>query len=236
MTLAALRLRTAGLRTVTLRPGDRLTIGRHAHNGLVVLNPSVSRFHARVSWAPDARRPVVHDLGSANGTFVDGRAVREPTSLGDGSVLAIGDVTLVAELDENVDPSLIESQEGAVGVRLYDEHGPERSGVVSTREALVALLMDLELDRRTGTLFLERGPRRARVTFARGRIAHAATDARTGPGALRELLERDGMRYTFRTDVEPHESAMWISFRSWLEAQEQATSRVPARHRRALAG
>src|SRR5688572_16419547 len=109
-----LRLRTTGLRTIKLVPGERLTIGRHSTNRLAVSDPSVSRFHARVTWDVEARRPEIEDLGSANGTRVDGRIVHGRVALRDGSEVSVGDVTLAIELDENVDDALLtESQDGS---------------------------------------------------------------------------------------------------------------------------
>lgn len=227
--LPALRLRGRGIPTVTLRPGEELSIGRHATNGLVLTCPSVSRLHARITWAPGAASPVVHDLVSVNGTCVDGRPAHAPTTLRDGGVLSLGDVTLRLELDAAVDPSIIDD-DGPLTCRLIDEVGPQASGVVSSRGALTDLLLELEARRRTGTLLLDRARRRGRVTFARGRVVDVVTEARSGPPALRELLETmTGARYTFRVDVEPHECPMSISIRAWLEAEDDLGGRAWAR-------
>jgi hypothetical protein len=208
-----------------LRPGERLTIGRHTANGLALTCPSVSRFHARVTWPPGQAGPEIQDLASVNGTWVDGRLVHTTAALRDGSLLSLGDVTLTVELDAAVDPSIIDD-EAPLTCQLVDEAGPQASGVVTTRRALAELLLELEGGRRTGTLLLDRAGRGARVTFARGRVVNVVTDARSGPPALRELLETmPGARYTFRGDVEPHECPMWISFRAWLEAEDEATVR-----------
>lgn len=226
-----LRLRGDGLRTIKLVPGERLTIGRHSTNLLALSDPSVSRFHARVTWDAEARRPGVEDLGSANGTCVDGRHVRGRVTLHDGSALTLGDVTLTIELDENVDAALLtESQESTSGCRLYDEHGSEPRGVVATRAALVDLMLELEAGRRTGTLSLDRAGRHGRLTFARGQVVHVTTDAHSGMAAMREVLETmAGARYVFRVDVEPQESTLWLSVREWLATQETAVGRLRSR-------
>ncbi len=59
----------------TVLPADRnrngsLTIGRELGNEVVLTDPLVSRYHARLDLAPV---PVLHDLGSFNGTFVNGQ-------------------------------------------------------------------------------------------------------------------------------------------------------------------
>ena len=50
------------------------TIGRAADNDVVLDDPTVSNHHARLSWSGAAL--VIEDLSSANGTFVDGQAVK----------------------------------------------------------------------------------------------------------------------------------------------------------------
>jgi putative peptide zinc metalloprotease protein len=67
------------------------TIGRSAGNDLVLDDPSVSRAHAHVSRTSNGY--VVEDLGSFNGTTVDGRLMHgESAPLNDETRLFIGDV------------------------------------------------------------------------------------------------------------------------------------------------
>ena len=54
--------------------GQRTRIGRDPYNDIVIDDPLVSRFHAELRARPDGRHELV-DLGSRNGTFVNGRAV-----------------------------------------------------------------------------------------------------------------------------------------------------------------
>jgi pSer/pThr/pTyr-binding forkhead associated (FHA) protein len=69
-----------------------VTIGRGRDAGLVLADELVSRRHARVTPSgPDA---VVEDLGSRNGTFLNGDGIHGPTRLEAGDQLQLG-VTLV---------------------------------------------------------------------------------------------------------------------------------------------
>jgi pSer/pThr/pTyr-binding forkhead associated (FHA) protein len=62
---------------------------------VLIDHSSVSRRHARVSvGGTDA---VIEDLGSRNGTFVNGQRVDVPIKLHDGDVIGIGPVTIVVE-------------------------------------------------------------------------------------------------------------------------------------------
>ena len=59
---------------------------------------TISRTHAQIVWDGRARTHVVQDLGSHNGTAVDGLALQDQTCLlADGAVLRLGDVLLVYE-------------------------------------------------------------------------------------------------------------------------------------------
>jgi pSer/pThr/pTyr-binding forkhead associated (FHA) protein len=69
-----------------------LTVGRAADADLVLADELVSRRHARVSQR--GAGAVVEDLGSRNGTFVNGNQIHGPTRLMPGDQLQFG-VTLV---------------------------------------------------------------------------------------------------------------------------------------------
>ena len=74
--------------------GRPLTIGRATDNGLVIQDSRVSRHHARLQ----ARRGtlVLSDLGSTNGSRVNGVTVQEVV-LGPGDRIQLGDTVLVVD-------------------------------------------------------------------------------------------------------------------------------------------
>ncbi len=79
----------AGRRVALSSP---LTVGRDRDMELVLADELVSRRHARVS--PGADGAIVEDLGSRNGTFVNGNQIHGPTRLEPGDQLQLG-VTLL---------------------------------------------------------------------------------------------------------------------------------------------
>jgi DNA-binding NtrC family response regulator len=85
------RERGAAASRTVIFDGDVCRIGTHASNDLVIHDPTVSRFHCRLSREESAWR--VSDVGSLNGTFVDGVRVRD-ADLRDGGALMIGETVL----------------------------------------------------------------------------------------------------------------------------------------------
>jgi TolB protein len=69
-----------------------LTVGRAEDNSLALADPKVSRHHARIDR--EGTSFVLTDLGSANGTRVDGVRVTGPHPLQHGERIAIGDAEL----------------------------------------------------------------------------------------------------------------------------------------------
>ena len=80
-----------GSREVTLREGSNV-IGRDRDAVLWIDVYSVSRQHARITVAGEDA--TLEDLGSKNGTFLDGRPVQGATAVKDGDVIRIGTVTM----------------------------------------------------------------------------------------------------------------------------------------------
>lgn len=76
---------------VPLTPPGPVTIGRADDNTLVLSGNNVSRHHSMLVWEDETWSAV--DLGSGNGTFVDGRKVQRGT-LENNSGLAIGDYVI----------------------------------------------------------------------------------------------------------------------------------------------
>ncbi|MCA9919236.1 MAG: FHA domain-containing protein [Anaerolineales bacterium] len=65
------------------------TIGRSANNGIVINDAEISRRHAQIT--PQAGSFVLEDLGSTNGTFVNGIRLNQPTTLAHGDTVEFGD-------------------------------------------------------------------------------------------------------------------------------------------------
>lgn len=69
-----------------------VSIGRAPDNGMVIDNPAVSHYHARVFL--EEGRTMLEDFGSLNGTFVNGQRVKMVT-LRPGDTIAIGKHSII---------------------------------------------------------------------------------------------------------------------------------------------
>ncbi|MBM3845319.1 MAG: FHA domain-containing protein [Verrucomicrobia bacterium] len=80
-------------------------IGRSRHNDLSLEHASVSEHHCEIY--ADALILTVTDLGSTNGTFIDGEPIQK-AQLRNGQVLQVGSIALVIDSndqsDQRVDP------------------------------------------------------------------------------------------------------------------------------------
>ncbi len=101
---------------------EEVTVGRAPENEVVLARANVSKNHARIS----VRGPelAIVDLGSMNGTFVNGRRIAEPQVVGPSDRIDIGDFSMT-----------LQSRLGSEG-----EGVPERAG----RHALVRDRSDVE--------------------------------------------------------------------------------------------
>lgn len=83
-----------------LSPDRSAIIGRASSNQIVIKNHQASRQHAEVRW--DDGQWWVRDLGSRNGTLVDGKPVDVATKLSDGSCIEVAGcaMTFVTQIAE----------------------------------------------------------------------------------------------------------------------------------------
>ena len=106
MSLALLEVRQPGRKPLVLVVHDAIELGRDC-DGLLLVDPEVSRRHAVVRRAGEGL--TIEDLGSTNGTTLNGELVQSPTPLTAADVARVGGT----ELRILREPSLAPAAPGA---------------------------------------------------------------------------------------------------------------------------
>lgn len=73
--------------------GDGLTLGRQKNNDVVIKDQFVSKRHCRIGETDGAY--FLEDLGSANGTYLNGERIATATPLQDGDYIGLGKLEFI---------------------------------------------------------------------------------------------------------------------------------------------
>jgi len=80
-------------REVVTLDDEPITLGRSADAGLTLADQNVSRVHAKLT--PVAGRWTIEDVGSKNGTWINGERKHTEQTLNDGDEIKVGSTTIV---------------------------------------------------------------------------------------------------------------------------------------------
>jgi hypothetical protein len=106
-------------------PGPLFTIGRDESCQLRPHTELISRRHAELRVTADG--VLLRDLGSRNGTLVNGKAVTAPTALRDGDLLEVGPLAFTVSI-QGAPPAVPESDADIVAWLIADEDSPIPDG------------------------------------------------------------------------------------------------------------
>lgn len=85
-------VRSESQKGVEFEVSDVMVLGRSQETDMVLDDPYASDFHLRLVAADDGL--TLHDLGSTNGTYVNGRRTSAPTQLRKGDTIQVGKTVL----------------------------------------------------------------------------------------------------------------------------------------------
>lgn len=158
-------LGSMGEQPITAVVDGILTIGRTPENEVVVDDPLVSRHHARVITHADGL--VIEDLGSSNGTYVDGDRIAHARLVA-GATVTIGNTDFLVS-----GRSLVRrpAQQVAVPGTAGGSGGLDVRGVGLTVDGGKRLLGDIGFSARPGTLTAVIGPSGAGKSTVSGVVA-----------------------------------------------------------------
>ena len=175
-------------------PGDgTVVIGRSHTVDLCLSDPDTSRRHAEIVCA--AGHFVVRDLGSTNGTWVNGSEIQEYT-LKPGDRIEIGSQEIAfCEIEGSTTPLTFgdDAQTNLVERSVAPESFRGDLAEIPT----FALLQVLEMGRKTGVLTIDSGNANGRLWLQRGDPIHAEVKGQVGFDAAVALVNADRGRFGF---------------------------------------
>jgi hypothetical protein len=192
-----------GAPPLELKVGEKFTIGRVVEANLSVPSPRVSRQHAEIIWRDG--KAVLKDLGSQNGTTVNGNKVSGEHVLADHDELGIGPYTCSYRCMSGYG-SVGKMQGGALDTALTTMAmmGDSLTGQLS-QTSLFQVLQMLEVGQKTGQVNVLYEDQNGLVILEEGRIIHASVGDVSGAPALHVMLGwNDGMfRFGTKIDGDP---------------------------------
>jgi pSer/pThr/pTyr-binding forkhead associated (FHA) protein len=110
-------------RQVPLKPGEFL-IGRGADCDLRLPDSAISRHHCIIRLTDD--EAILLDLGSSNGTYLNGQRVRSQAALHSGDDIAVGTCHLLVDLGDSEAGNLgsLDANAGATTLKLRNPPPP----------------------------------------------------------------------------------------------------------------
>jgi hypothetical protein len=173
-----------------LAEGQEIVIGRSSELDMVLVEEMVSRKHARIALSDGTIS--IEDLGSTNGTFVNGEKVQQGT-LREGDRVLIGTNILkvvAAPQDAEARANLKAMAVGRVSSKQQHgtraEEAPRMSGNLE-EIPLPDLLQLFGTSRKAGVLVLRSSGREGRIYLTEGRIRFAEFVGSSGVPPLKAL-------------------------------------------------
>ena len=175
-------------------------IGRHSSCELSLRRDDISRNHAEVRFETD--RFVLRDLGSTNGTFVNGQRVEGAHPLQPGDRIEMGTSTITfCQIEGEVDACLpAEAGETQTLVIERTSRHDAFAGDLAEIPPFV-LLQVLEMGSKSGVLELSSGAGVGRIWFERGAPVHAESEKSHGFDAALELVNATPGRFRFESQA-----------------------------------
>ena len=117
------------------------SIGRHGDNEIILPDSQVSRHHAEIVM--QGGRWLIADLGSANGTYVNGERLTGPQVINHGDLIRVGQTQFRVELSAAIaaQDTLVEQTRAAVAAAPPPEKSRTGLYIALAAAAIVALLL-----------------------------------------------------------------------------------------------
>jgi pSer/pThr/pTyr-binding forkhead associated (FHA) protein len=158
----------------SLIPGQEIVVGRANDLQMVLVEDMVSRRHARIFW--DSDQIQIEDLGSTNGTFVNGEKIKRAL-LKEGDRILIGtNILKVVSLDSTPTNSAPQNLESVAARRSTQAQAAATRTMSGSIEEipLPDLLQLLYTSKKNGVLVIRTDDDVGRIYFRKGQIYHCS--------------------------------------------------------------
>lgn len=170
---------------VPLQSGCALLVGRQPGADVLVSEDLVSRRHARITY--DGREVVIEDLGSTNGTFVNGQRI-ERSSVREGDRVLVGE-TIFTVVVRRASTAASATQLRSI-LDLGDAERTATSAIQGRLDEvpLMDLLQMVATARKTGVLVVRSGAEKAELTLDRGAVVACTLEGHRGLATEKALF------------------------------------------------
>ena len=170
-----------------LRPHREIIIGRSSELDMVLVEDMVSRKHAKITT--DDKTVTIQDLGSTNGTFVNGEKIRK-VDLKDGDRILIGtSIIKLVYVDGELTNHMTENEARSKMAVTANKRPPPKSMSGSIEEIpLPDLLQLLSTSRKSGVLVLRSDAGVGKLYLRKGQIYFASIDESFNMGPRKAIV------------------------------------------------
>jgi len=102
---------------------ELITIGRSDNCDLPVDNPGVSRIHCQIKFIKKTNTYLIHDNGSSNGTFVNGKQIPGFQELKNGDTINLGKFAVVFDQHQTAAAAVIAPKDD-LSLTITSDHPP----------------------------------------------------------------------------------------------------------------
>lgn len=192
-------------RKIRVLPMEEVVLGRDDECEVTLDEGPVSRTHAKVVYQD--YQPAILDLGSTNGTFLNGKKVQR-AFLKHGDRIQVGANVFEVRLgtEHTAAASRAASSAQVKNLQSLLDKTKGRTGAASQASALSGRISEIRLtsllqiiasDNATGTLVVRHGGREGKLHVHRGAVRHATFGRARGVKALYRLMALDEGTFDF---------------------------------------
>lgn len=179
-----------------------IVVGRQAQCDLTLRHDDVSRRHAEIGFEDD--RFIVRDLGSTNGTYLNGKEIGGTEPLSSGDRIEVGpQIITFCELASEGMASSPDRDETIIATRSSNAFAGDLSQIPP-----FAVIQVLEMGRKSGVLEINNAGISCRLWFRDGIPIHAESAKQRGFDAALSVVNADTGSFRFNPEAVTRESTI----------------------------